>query len=312
MLIDLLASTMSCRSTQVKIASTDLWPQGMFTFSEMLALVESESSIGAYVCYRRPGGSTATSDLVLLLFWLAAARLKHFSLFAALLLLLCSKTRLRHPKKKAQEEKNSPHPTTFGALHNIHLFVGRAVKRERRKGSFRRQQTAYGAAVNKVAREVMRSTRWPKREVAAEGTSSTTGRLLLQSVLVSAVNSRHCRRATLHSVAAVTPGHPNQSLCPECVGVQRREDTFYTFYFFFYYLKTAWLDSISPPGYSSSFSILFYFFHTLGLTHRHGAPQTRWGLGRKKYLSKLSSLHSQLARPTIGKTLHKQSGKTKS
>ena len=25
------------------------------------------------------------------------------------------------------------------------------------------------------------------------------------------------------SVAAVTPGHPNQSLCPVCVGVQRRE-----------------------------------------------------------------------------------------
>ena len=52
------------RSTQVKIASTDLWPQEMFTFSEMLALVESESSFGAYVCHRRPGGSTAISDLV--------------------------------------------------------------------------------------------------------------------------------------------------------------------------------------------------------------------------------------------------------
>ena len=64
MLIDLLTGTMSCTSTQVKIASTDLWPQGMFTFSEMLALVESESSFGAYVCHRRPGGSTATSDLV--------------------------------------------------------------------------------------------------------------------------------------------------------------------------------------------------------------------------------------------------------
>ena len=30
----------------------------------MLALVESESSFGAYVCHRRPGGSLATSDLV--------------------------------------------------------------------------------------------------------------------------------------------------------------------------------------------------------------------------------------------------------
>ena len=62
MFIDLLTST--CRSTQVKIASTDLWPQGMFTFSEMLALVESESSFGTYVCHRRPGGSLAISDLV--------------------------------------------------------------------------------------------------------------------------------------------------------------------------------------------------------------------------------------------------------
>ena len=64
MLIDLLTSTMSCRSTQVKIASTDLWPQEMFTFSETLALVESKGSFGAYVCHRRPGGSRATSDLV--------------------------------------------------------------------------------------------------------------------------------------------------------------------------------------------------------------------------------------------------------
>ena len=59
MLIDVLT-----RSTQVKIASTDLWPQEMFTFLEMLALVESESSFGAYVCHGRPGGSTPTSDLV--------------------------------------------------------------------------------------------------------------------------------------------------------------------------------------------------------------------------------------------------------
>ena len=64
MFIDLLTSTMSCRSTRVKIASTDLWPQEMFTFSEMLPLVESESSFGAYVCQRRPGGSRAISDLV--------------------------------------------------------------------------------------------------------------------------------------------------------------------------------------------------------------------------------------------------------
>ena len=62
MLIDLLTSRY--RSMQVKIASTDLWPQEMFTFSEMLALVESESNFGAHVCHKRPGGSRATSDLV--------------------------------------------------------------------------------------------------------------------------------------------------------------------------------------------------------------------------------------------------------
>ena len=36
----------------------------MLTFLEVLALVESESSFGAYVCHRRPGGSIAISDLV--------------------------------------------------------------------------------------------------------------------------------------------------------------------------------------------------------------------------------------------------------
>ena len=59
--VDLLTSRCTCTSTQVKIytdliASTDLWPQGMFTFLEMLAMVESESSFGAYVCHRRPAG----------------------------------------------------------------------------------------------------------------------------------------------------------------------------------------------------------------------------------------------------------------
>ena len=33
----------------------------------------------------------------------------------------------------------------------------------------------------------------------------------------------HTRAPKPQSVAAVTPGHPNQSLCPVCVGVQRRE-----------------------------------------------------------------------------------------
>ena len=40
-----------------------------FTFSEMPALVESESSFGAYVSHRRPGGFTATSDLVGVCVW---------------------------------------------------------------------------------------------------------------------------------------------------------------------------------------------------------------------------------------------------
>ena len=36
----------------------------MFTFSEMLVLVQSESSFGAFVFHRRPAGLHATSDLV--------------------------------------------------------------------------------------------------------------------------------------------------------------------------------------------------------------------------------------------------------
>ena len=45
----------------------------------------------------------------------------------------------------------------------IHLF-GWAVKRERRKGSSRWQQTAYGTAVKEVAPELLSSARSPKRE----------------------------------------------------------------------------------------------------------------------------------------------------
>ena len=54
----------TCRSTQVKSASTDLWPQEMFTFSEMLALFRVGKQFRCYVCHRRPGGSMATSHLV--------------------------------------------------------------------------------------------------------------------------------------------------------------------------------------------------------------------------------------------------------
>ena len=55
----------------------------------------------------------------------------------------------------------SSKPIRYG---KIHLFAGRAVKRERRKGSSRRQQPAYGAAVNEVARELLHNARSPKRE----------------------------------------------------------------------------------------------------------------------------------------------------
>ena len=41
----------------------------MFTFSEMLALVQSESSFGAFVFHGRPAGLQATSDLVFSFFF---------------------------------------------------------------------------------------------------------------------------------------------------------------------------------------------------------------------------------------------------
>ena len=71
MLIDLLTSR--CRSTQVKLytgliasRSIVLWPQEMFTFSEMLALVQSGKQFRClrFVFHRRPAGLQATSDLV--------------------------------------------------------------------------------------------------------------------------------------------------------------------------------------------------------------------------------------------------------
>ena len=98
----------------------------------------------------------------------------------------------------------SLHRTSNHHLQKRHLFASRADKRERRKGSSRRQQTAYGAAVDEVARELLLSARCRKEKMAAEGTSSTTGRWLLQSVLVSAVDSCHCPR----------PPHPSTALLP--------------------------------------------------------------------------------------------------
>ena len=106
---------------------------------------------------------------------------------------------------------------------NIHLFAGRAVKQERRKGRSRRQQPAYGAAVNKVACELLRSARSPKREnggrryIKHDGMiASPVGSCLCCWQLLLSSSFSFC----ILSVAAVTP---NQSLCPVCVGVQRRE-----------------------------------------------------------------------------------------
>ena len=54
-------------------------------------------------------------------------------------------------------------------------------------------QLGGGAAINAVACELLRSACLPGREkMAPEGTSSTTGRALLQSMLVSADDSCHC------------------------------------------------------------------------------------------------------------------------
>ena len=55
--VDRSILTSRCRSTQVKlytglIASIDLWPQEMFTFSEMLALVQSERVWKQFQCLR--------------------------------------------------------------------------------------------------------------------------------------------------------------------------------------------------------------------------------------------------------------------
>ena len=95
-------------------------------------------------------------------------------------------------------------PKSLIEADKIHLFAGRAVKRERRKGSSHRQQKAYGGAVNEVARELLRSVRCRREKMAAEGTSSTTGRSLLESVLVSVVDSCHCPH----------PSHPSTALLP--------------------------------------------------------------------------------------------------
>ena len=95
-------------------------------------------------------------------------------------------------------------------FEKINLFAGRAVKRERRKGSSRRQQPAYGAAVNEVARELLRSARSPKREnggrryIKHDGMIASPVGSEPRTVLVSAVDSCHCPH----------PSHPSTALLP--------------------------------------------------------------------------------------------------
>ena len=81
--------TVSCRSMQVKIASTDLWPQQMFTFLKMHALVESESSFGAYVCHRRPGGYRADWQIL----WIDVTAVHGFTCHCAVISLIFAKKR---------------------------------------------------------------------------------------------------------------------------------------------------------------------------------------------------------------------------
>ena len=88
-------------------------------------------------------------------------------------------------------------------IPHIHLFVGRAVKRERIKGSSRRQQTTLPPSTKShVSYCAARARR--REKMAAEGTSSTTGRSFLQSVHVSVVDSCHCPH----------PSHPSTALLP--------------------------------------------------------------------------------------------------
>ena len=65
-----------------------------------------------------------------------------------------------------------------GVIHkDINLFAGRAVKRERRKGSSRRQQPAYGAAVNEVARELRLYDKSAKDKSANDTSAKPTVRM---------------------------------------------------------------------------------------------------------------------------------------
>ena len=109
-------------------------------------------------------------------------------------------------------------------MTDIYTFSPAELSSERGEKEVLVDSTQLGgsaAAVNAVARELLRSACLPGREkTALEGTSNTTGRALLQSMLVSADDS--CQ-----SVAAVTPGHPNQILCPCVCKRQRREPNVY-------------------------------------------------------------------------------------
>ena len=78
-----------------------------------------------------------------------------------------------------------------------YTFSPAELSSERREKEVLADSTQLGggaaAAINAVARELLRSACLPGREkMVPDGTSSTTGRALLQSMLVSADDSCHC------------------------------------------------------------------------------------------------------------------------
>ena len=96
----------------------------------------------------------------------------------------------------------------------MHLFACRAVKRERRKGSFRPQQTAYGAAVNEVACELLpnalaKERKWrPKVHQArqADRFSSRFLSLPLTAAIVPPVPPLYC--SAPHCLSLLPPPPP--------------------------------------------------------------------------------------------------------
>ena len=92
----------------------------------------------------------------------------------------------------------------------IHLFASWAVKRDRRKGSSRRQHTA-----QRRCRRHQQSGTWAAEQCMLAWERENGARRYIQYISVLAI--------LRSSVAALTPGHPNQILCPCVCKGQRRE-----------------------------------------------------------------------------------------